>query len=380
MLYLNIFTNYYSWIKFRLQYCYGINIGQFISWAAITLLFNLEYYFMVKKKCAVILHFLFLFSSGKMLSQPIFTSPDNDQIIDCFSISNRDIILTEHTIFITNKGIIRHSHRISERIIDGIMTNSKFWFCTESGIYKSSIKKDKLIDIQKINFPLSDYSSVKLKTELSNHENVWVFTRDEGIYKSVGDSVFSLLLKANMLNDLFVVSGDDYWMATDAGLLHKVGGNIFKYSEEGVAGFEVPDNIVDNLYGDVDHLMAKMSSTISLLKLEGENTESHGKTISYIGEKGNSIYHACFLSNGSVLFATQMGLICLSKDSFTHEAEDDIFHEVFQASENSAARLLNSSILPSKSIRIYKIRQLTRNKLYLIGEKTIYRMPLNKLL
>ena len=126
---------------------------------------------------------------------------------------------------------------------------------------------------KKRQLPTDKTDFVALKTDPTSPQ-IWVATRDNGIY-IVNDSTEKLMSKALFVNDIAVVSPADYWIGTDAGLVHRVSGETIRYAEEGVAGFEIPDNIVEKLHIiNGEKLVVQMSGPLSIFHLSGEKNVS----------------------------------------------------------------------------------------------------------
>jgi hypothetical protein len=308
--------------------------------------------------------------------------PTAEKIIEWVSFHRQVLLITEHAIYQADKNTLRKVFDSESAIKVAVANQKQLFLGTEKGLLVSNAPKGAALTFQKQNLPTDKTDFVALRIDPVS-EQVWVATRDNGIYV-IQDTTPKKILNALFVNDLAVISQNDYWVGTDAGLVHRVAGQTLRYAEEGVGGFEIPDNIVEKLYlCSAQKLVVQMSQPFSIFHLEGEQTAAHGVNIGFIGKKGNTIFDLKTLSDGSVLAATAEGLTHLPRHILADDHEHEGFKEIFAAADRPEAQLLDWSKLGlniDKSCLFKKIFLDNQQNLWLAAEKQVVMVKVKKLL
>ncbi|MBC8081978.1 MAG: hypothetical protein H7Z21_02095 [Hymenobacter sp.] len=144
---------------------------------------------------------------------------------------------------------------------------------------------------------------------------VWAGAMGHGAFRLVRGS-FQPELSVPVINGGVATADSSVWIATNIGLHRLRRQQWIRYNEEGVANYEIPDNIVEKLLLDnTGNLWVMMSAGISVFEGDAEHTaasgESHLPTVTFIGKPGNEVYSAVYVSGEGRLFATAMGLLLL---------------------------------------------------------------------
>jgi hypothetical protein len=127
------------------------------------------------------------------------------------------------------------------------------------------------------------------------------------------------------------------WLGTNAGLVRIKADEVVTYTEEGVKGFEIPDNVVDALYcPNGNKLVAIMPEAIDFLDLSNQSSASHGEHFDYVGERDNTVTDVLPMPGGSLLLLTEKGLLLLEGSySAVHDHGEYAFKEVFSGNEHA---------------------------------------------
>lgn len=127
------------------------------------------------------------------------------------------------------------------------------------------------------------------------------------------------------------------WLGTNAGLIRMKGEEVITYTEEGVKGFEIPDNVVDALYcPNGNRLVAVMPEAIDFFDLTDQSSASHGEHFDYVGERDNLVTDVLPMTNNSLLLLTEKGLLLLeSQFSEAYGHAEAGFKEVFSGNEHA---------------------------------------------
>jgi ligand-binding sensor domain-containing protein len=324
--------NFYQFILCAYQLLLSSHSRGFLGPLSITLIFS-----------------LFL-GQNATLAQTQMTLPTAEKPIDIIEFQRQIFLVTEHAVYVADKKEARKVFQSESSIKAAAATKNFLCVATGAGLFmaNAAIISDNA-PFKKRQLPTDKTDFVALKTDPTAPQ-IWVATRDNGIY-IVNDSIEKLMNKALFVNDIAVVSPADYWIGTDAGLVHRVGGETIRYAEEGVAGFEIPDNIVEKLHIiNGEKLVVQMSGPLSIFHLSGEKTSAHGVNLGFIGTKGNAIFDLKGLPDGAVLAATAAGLTHLPKHILADEHENQGFHEIFSEADRHEATKLELSSLGFKNL------------------------------
>jgi ligand-binding sensor domain-containing protein len=318
---------------------------------------------------SITLIFSLFLGQNAALAQTQMTLPTAEKPIDIIEFQRQIFLVTEHAVYVADKKEARKIFQSESGIKAAAATKTLLCVATGAGLFvtNSTIITDNTA-FKKRQLPTDKTDFVALKTDPTSPQ-IWVATRDNGIY-IVNDSTEKLMSKALFVNDIAVISPADYWIGTDAGLVHRVSGETIRYAEEGVAGFEIPDNIVEKLHIiNGEKLVVQMSGPLSIFHLAGEKTSAHGVNLGFIGTKGNTIFDLKGLPDGAVLAATAAGLTHLPKHILADEHEHQGFHEIFSEADRHEATKLDLGSLGFKNLEkstiVRKILLDSRQNLWL---------------
>ncbi len=170
---------------------------------------------------------------------------------------------------------------------------------------------------------------LSLKTDPKTLE-LLVSTADDGAF-SIKDKLLHKTIVAHIRAEDFCRCGDFEWVGTNTGLMRieKTGG-IQLYTEEGVGGFEIPDNSVDRLYClDGGHLSVVMQEAIAFLETSAKSVTSHAEGFEFLGKRGNKIFDQVLTPTGDFLFLTADGLILMRQKELTQQHQHGATIEVY---------------------------------------------------
>lgn len=204
-------------------------------------------------------------------------------------------------------------------------------------------------------------------------QEILVATADDGAF-SLKDTVLSKTLVAHIRAEDVCQCGGYEWIGTDMGLarLDKLG-KIQMYAEEGVGGFEIPDNLVTRLYCvDGQHLWVLMSEGLAFLDADEKNTTSHAEGFEFLGKKSNQIFDVLRTPDGDFLFLTQEGLILMNGRKLSEHPEHAASIEVYSnAGKPTIAKIKNTILDDSLWIKGYFDN---KQNLWLASDAHVYKM------
>ena len=204
-------------------------------------------------------------------------------------------------------------------------------------------------------------------------QEILVATADDGAF-SLKDTVLSKTLVAHIRAEDVCQCGGYEWIGTDMGLarLDKLG-KIQMYAEEGVGGFEIPDNSVTRLYCvDGQHLWVVMSEGLAFLDADEKNTTSHAEGFDFLGKKGNPIFDIICTPDSDFLFLTQEGLILMNRSKLTEHPEHAASIEVYSNAGKPTITKIKNAILNDS---LWKKGYFdSKQNLWLASDAHVYKM------
>jgi|GEM_PF-3896439 len=220
-----------------------------------------------------------------------------------------------------------------ETITAAIYMANNFWIGTKNGLYL-------LNEVSWSKTPLYDEAAQTIKeiaaiAPAADGQSVLISSYQSGFYEGKNGSV----KKTASNYDINAVCdcGGWRWLGTNAGLIRTDGTETVTYTEEGVKGFEIPDNAVDALYCPGGRrLIVAMPEAIDFFALNSQADASHGEHFDYVGERGNTVTDVVQMADGSLLLLTLKGLLSLESSAIAgHEHHGGGFEEVFSTSSNA---------------------------------------------
>ncbi|MGI4762896.1 MAG: hypothetical protein ACRYF0_19450 [Janthinobacterium lividum] len=141
---------------------------------------------------------------------------------------------------------------------------------------------------------------------------LWVGVDGQGAFRQQPDGQLAQELRTPAVSAGAVTADSSVWLATNIGLSRKQGARWTRYNEEGVANFEIPDNIVNKLLLDnAGSLWVIMSDAIAVVDAAGRRAEGELPTVKFLGQPGNEVFGVVHLPGEGRLFATAQGLLLL---------------------------------------------------------------------
>jgi hypothetical protein len=235
-----------------------------------------------------------------------------------------------------------------KKIKTAAFVKDKLWFGNDEHLFfrdnKNEVTLWKGINEGKIDV-------LSLKTNPVTQE-LLVATADDGAFTIKDTTLDRSLVQHIRAEDACNCGGFD-WIGTYTGLVRvSKNGDIQIYAEEGVKGFEVPDNLIEHLYcADGKHLLIMIPELLAFLNADEKATETHAEGFGYIGKKGNTIFQQLVTPNGNHLFLTQDGLLLMTKASVEGGHEHGASIEVYSNANNPTAFKITDSLL---SERVWK--------------------------
>jgi hypothetical protein len=298
---------------------------------------------MVKTYIKLLISILSFWYSVEGISQRITTFTNTESIpIDFLQCGKDFLLVTENEIFQFEKNKWNSVKKLPSKTTSAAYFNNKIWIGNKEGLwYFEDINiKPKLWENKDLsNLEVTSLSIDKIKKELI------VSTSQSGTF-TIKDNTYATDILKNVRVEDACFCGAFYWLATSTGLI-RIGSDksIQIYAEEGVGGFEIPDNIVDKLKCNYSRLCVFMPQAIAFLDTDFNNVSSHSEGFDFLGRIGNTVYDLIVTEKGDYIYLTSDGIICILQKSFSIEHEHMATTEVNNTAQNPKVYKVNNPIL-----------------------------------
>lgn len=287
-------------------------------------------------------------------------------------------VLTQKNIYTLENNKLSKYYSAEHSIYCGYSNDSSLWIGTDSGVEIIRIK-DKFHYKIVLDSVVKSYKVISIFS--NNKDSVFLATDAYGIYKGRSSQSFEKVSTLFPINKGINTADSSIWIATDVGLFRNKKNEWIRYNEEGVANFEIPDNIVQNLIVDeFGFLWVLMRDGVCVIEVKDyrqknahHNEEEHGHlpSVEFIGYRDNTIYDLAYFKNNGYVFTTDKGVLWMPLKSDEELLES--FHHGHEEKVGNKELLikLNTSDI-NKAIG--KILFLVQNKktTCFIGEKGSY--------
>lgn len=343
-----------------------------------------------------------LFLSLYLISLTFYSQASSKQVSDGFlpneiplkvlytKNSNVSYILTQQNVYLLSNKKMTVFYTSTEPIHCGFVNDSSIWLGNENGI---TVLKRKDKQTTKINIE-PNVKSYKVVSIVEKQDHTLLIATDAyGLYK------YSKSKPAEKVNTMFpinkgvVTSDSSIWIGTDAGLFRNKKDEWTRYNEEGVANFEIPDNIVQNLIvDDFGFLWVIMRNGISVIDVvqrkedrdhkHNEEMHAHLPSVEFIGDRENMITDLSYFKGKGYVFATDMGLLWMPIKS-DEELLENFHHGHSEKVENKELLIKINTVDINTQIGKVLFIAKTNGVTIFVGEKGIHEVnskELNKLL
>lgn len=139
---------------------------------------------------------------------------------------------------------------------------------------------------------------------------LWVGAAGYGTYRGRPGGAWEPVLRVPGISAGVCTPDSAVWLGSNLGLHRYHRGRWTRYNEEGVANFEIPDNLVERLLPDhAGTVWVVMSDAVCALPAGPRPAEL--PTATFLGSPGNELLAAAYLPGAGRLFATAQGLLLL---------------------------------------------------------------------
>ncbi|MEO6903391.1 MAG: hypothetical protein ABI315_09565 [Bacteroidia bacterium] len=328
-----------------------------------------------------IIAYLFFNQSFIYASQ---TLVDSTAIIKILPSHNKEYVFTKHTISVIKKGKPLFLSTIESEIKDVIEYRDSLWIGTTKGLYTYDIKNAILQKSSAVSDNLN-ISKVKVDAEGS----FWIASINNGLWRLKKNKA-DKLLDVSPIYSLEVSSDTAVWAGSNIGLykLNRRTNSWQRYAEEGYSGYEIPDNIVENLFCDLhNNMWVIMPDEFAFIS--SQNYDGHIPGFRNVVAQDFELKFITEITNNQYMIVTSKGIFLMPNSPSDNHQES---HEVKAGPEQKMYLLTNQQLLLNKNLDTKYITTASKdikgnlllsynNVVYCVKKKTIKNIinDLNKL-
>ena len=253
------------------------------------------------------------------------------------------LLVSDTAIFSFDKKAWKPIKLFYKKINTAAFVDNKVWLGGFNKLFYLDEKTNDLVFWKGLNDGNIDVLS--LQTNIKTQE-LLVASADDGAFSFKNDVISNNYVSHIRAEDVCACGGYT-WVGTNTGLVRlDKKGKIQVYAEEGVGGFEIPDNLVSRLECiDGQHLLVIMPEALAFLDADEKNTSSHAEGFEFLGKKGNLIFDAVRTSDGDLLFLTEDGLIYMNRKEISEHHEHGASIEVYSNAGKPAISKIKNPLL-----------------------------------
>lgn len=327
---------------------------------------------MKKSILFILFSFSMVISFGK--SAPAFFSYKSDGFCKLVALKKSVYCITKSAIYKEEKSELKQLIILTSACNSAVANGDKIWLATEAGIVSFDSRSGTLSPI------LPEAIKGKIThIETDEFSNIWFTKEWEGCFKIDSLNSIQQIVKVPVTYSLTHTSDSNMWVGTNVGL-YKVpvsGKEIVRYAEEGIADNDLPDNLVEQLYGTGSSVWAIMPGHISHIT----PGEDDAPDFENIGNRDNELYDITQipLQSQSFLFATKQGILYLP-----NVQNDERFRlgEIHQEVKETAFHLNDDAIRKPGTAKNEPVTSICfiNEKAYFVTMKGYWSIPVSSLL
>lgn len=291
------------------------------------------------------------------------------------SMDRKAYLVTDSSVFSLEKKLLKKAS-FNFHCNDAIARNNIIYLATNRGIKTFDITNNSVSD-----FAVASYDGKidHIMKDALNH--LWFSSKFKGCYTVTDSGSVEVKVTAPVIYSIANTADSNIWVGTNVGLF-KVSlqqNKIDRFVEEGLEGYEIPDNIIEQVFADdqsdVWIVMPDNISFISGKNLNGEIPGYHFNT-----DRENAIYGISKLNaeSDAYIFATTRGLIYISGAKL-HPS--DYGGEIHQSYNEKAFMIPDALIEKPLTFKSQVVLQVTNtgSKTFFITNKGLWSVSTKKL-
>jgi ligand-binding sensor domain-containing protein len=269
----------------------------------------------------------FLFMHTAHAGDKYLFETEQNGLVKLLAVGKNNYLVTASHIYKIGGKRLEPQAKFPFTCADACVYQDGFALATDSGLVHYSVRHGRLKKLLQLPF-----SKPVNNVLLDAQKRLWFSMPYEGAFLYEGSQAHQKV-HVPRLYALAATPDSTVWAGTNLGL-YKVpatGTGILRYTEEGIEGAELPDNLVERLFADeASNVWALMPDNLAFI--QGKNNDGHVAAYVYPGGNDNPVFSIAKLpiSATSFLFATQQGLIFAQALKGMHAVHSGEIHQAYQ--------------------------------------------------
>lgn len=259
-------------------------------------------------------------------------------------------------------------------IQDAIEYHDTIWIGTSKRVYLYALKQP---GIKQVNTLPAELNISKIKAD--EEGAIWIASKNDGLWRLKNNKA-EKLLDISPVYSLEIAADRSVWAGSNVGLykLNKQTNSWQRYAEEGYSGYEIPDNIVENLFSDLrSNMWVIMPDEFAFIR--SQDNDGHVPGFRNISAQDFELKHIAEIIPGQYVFITSKGIFLMRNRPAEH---DHTQQEIKTVPDQKMYLLSNKQLLLNNSLDAKDITAVSvdkkgnlilsyTNTIYCIKKKTI---------
>lgn len=328
-------------------------------------------------KCAFLLVLAFWFSGMAVANRVILFEPGQNNI-KLISVAGKMFLIAKNQLARVEKSRVASPMPFAFECRDAAVLKEKIILATNQGIKIFDPRENAVTDLLPSVIPQKNIDYVAV----DKNQQLWYGSRLEGCFMVTDSNQVVVKVRAPAINCIASTPDGNMWVGTNIGLYKfpPNGKEIFRYTEEGIEGYELPDAMVERVYTDTNsNVWVVMPDNISFIA--GSNPEGEIPKYDFVGNKGNILFDIAKVpvAGRSYFFATAAGILYASNirgDADHHKGE---IHHTFNERAVAISDTIIERPLALKEGPVLRIF-FSGSETWFITEKGMWTVSTKKLL
>ena len=316
--------------------------------------------------------YFFLVQLPVCTSQPV--PIDSGDVIKILPLHKKQYIFTKHHIAVMKKNKPVFLSGIESEIQDAVAHNGTLWIGTDKGLYTYAITTG----VTQRSAMLSDDVNIS-RVRIDGEGSLWIASINKGLWR-IKENKTEKLLDIAPIYSLAISNDGNVWAGSNIGLykLDKKTNSWQRYAEEGYSGYEIPDNIVENLFCDAhNNLWVIMPDQFAFIQDRAD--DGHIPGFRNMVTQDFELKFIMEIAKSHYIFVTSKGIFLMPNTPAAHSHKEQ---EIKTGPDQKMYLLTNKQLLLDHSLDTKYIRAAGadhsgnlllayNNNMYCIKNKTI---------
>jgi ligand-binding sensor domain-containing protein len=281
------------------------------------------------------------------------TAADSN-IIKILPSGRKEYIFTKHNISVQKNDKQIFLCTVKSEIQDAVQYHDTMWIGTTEGLYIYSIKTGVL----QRSALFSDNLNIS-KIKIDPEGSFWIASINNGLWRFKQGKA-EKLLDVSPVYSLEISNDSVIWAGSNVGLykLNRKANSWQRYAEEGYSGYEIPDNIVENLFCDLhNNIWVIMPDEFAFIR--SNDYDGHIPGFRNMATQDFQLKFITEIISYQYIFVTSKGIFLMPNSPAEHSEGQ---HEVKAGPEQKMYLLTNKQLLLNKDLDTKYINAVSTDK------------------